>query len=302
MQTSYRATMPAFVTVIIPTFRAWSSLRKCLSVLAEQSYPKQAIEVIVVNNDPDDPPPRDLQHYDFVRIVSEYKAGSYAARNTGLQAARGDIVAFTDADCVPARDWIEQAVNALSRMPDASRVGGRIHITFNGQELSATEMYEKAYAFRQQDFVALQGMAATANMITYRHVFDAVGLFREDLMSGGDAEWGRRAQAAGYSVVYAPDCVVYHPARRHFAEIARKTRRVAGGHLVLGNTASSMRAWGEIFVEFLPPGRSAIRVLCDPALNVREKITAVAIRYILRILGASEKARLLLGQKAYERQ
>jgi hypothetical protein len=86
-----------------------------------------------------------------------------------------------------------------------------------------------AYAFPQERFVREQHFGATANVFTRREVLAKVGWFDAALKSGGDREWGQRVHASGLAVVYAPDVVVLHPARRTFREYEGKIRRVVGG-------------------------------------------------------------------------
>ena len=111
-----------FVSVIIPTFHDWNRLQSVIDALKKQTYPKDHLEVIIINNDPEDSPP-ELDLPDNFRIISESKPGSYAARNKGISAAKGEILAFTDSDCIPYPDWIEQAVKLL--MAGAQRVAGK---------------------------------------------------------------------------------------------------------------------------------------------------------------------------------
>jgi len=96
-----------FVSVIIPTYRDWNRLKLCVNALKNQTYPKNRFEAIVVNNDPADPCPYCPLPDNFV-LTTEGKPGSYAARNAGIKIAKGDILAFTDSDCIPYSDWIEQ--------------------------------------------------------------------------------------------------------------------------------------------------------------------------------------------------
>ena len=83
-----------------------------MNALTKQTYPKNRFEVIVVNNDPADPCPCIPLPDNFV-LTTEGKPGSYAARNAGIKIAKGEILAFTDSDCIPHSNWIEQAVNIL---------------------------------------------------------------------------------------------------------------------------------------------------------------------------------------------
>src|SRR5690554_6136694 len=90
-----------FVSVIIPTYHDWERLRLCLDSLNRQTYPKERYEIIVVNNDPEDVVPANFVVPNNFTILEESKPGSYAARNRAIQAAKGEIYAFTDSDCQP---------------------------------------------------------------------------------------------------------------------------------------------------------------------------------------------------------
>src|SRR6056297_2744809 len=110
-----------FVSVIIPVFHDWDSLTVCLQALSDQTYPQQKFEVIVVNNDPDDNPQL-CPKLPNLRLLDENTPGSYAARNTGIRAAYGQVLGFCDADCIPELDWIEQGIQDLQSSPEVSRL------------------------------------------------------------------------------------------------------------------------------------------------------------------------------------
>src|SRR5690606_10599748 len=113
------------VTVIVPVYNDVARLRTCLTALAAQDYPADLLDVIVADNASSEDVrvalPADDDRF---TIVHEARQGSYAARNTGWGHARGEILAFTDSDCLPRADWISRAVAAL-HAPDApDAVGG----------------------------------------------------------------------------------------------------------------------------------------------------------------------------------
>lgn len=219
------------VSAIVPVLNDARRLELCLSALDEQSYPADAYEVIVVDNGSDD---EDA----IARVVSSHRArlswekkpGSYCARNHGLSLARGEIIAFTDADCIPDRDWLEQGVSCLQSVPKCGLVAGRVELFYRDpQHLTAVELHESIYAFPQEAYLA-QGLGGvTANLLTYKAVVDRVGGFKESLKSGGDLEWGERVASLGYERVYSARVKVRHPARACWGEIARKARRTTGG-------------------------------------------------------------------------
>jgi glycosyltransferase involved in cell wall biosynthesis len=102
--------MNPYVSIIIPTYRDWNRLGMCLEALKKQSYPKENTEIIIINNDPEDLIPVDFKGNKNITIMNAARNGSYAARNTGLKIAKGEIIGFTDSDCIPNTDWISKAV------------------------------------------------------------------------------------------------------------------------------------------------------------------------------------------------
>lgn len=286
-----------FVSVIIPTYYDWDNLTRCLRCLQEQSYPDDRFEIIVVNNAPEDRPPIDVG--DRVCLLDEGKAGSYAARNKGLTVAKGDVIAFTDSDCQPLPDWIMNGVMGLLDNQDISRVGGKVALIRNDTRFSIGDIYERAFAFPQDVYVRTKGMAVTANMFTYRTVFDNVGLFNSVLLSGGDAEWGKRANVKGFSIAYQPSAVVLHPSRT-MKDIIQKARRVAGGHFEIQKSGTLIYRVMKVLLDLVPPLPSMLRVLTNKELTVKEKAISIAIRYYIKLVTFKEKVSLSLG-KAPER-
>jgi glycosyltransferase involved in cell wall biosynthesis len=218
------------VTVVVPVHDGAELLRTCVRALLEQDYPAGLVDVLVVDNAstqdiaaalPDDP---------RVRLLHEPVPGSYRARNAALPHVRGEVVAFTDADCRPHPDWLSRGVAALRSEPDVAMVGGRVDLVFReGHPVTAWEVYEAAHAFPQRDYLAKQQFAVTANVLTWRATLDRVGGFDDRLASRGDAEWGQRVARSGGKQVYAEDAVVDHPARATWKEMCGKTLRVARG-------------------------------------------------------------------------
>lgn len=217
-----------FVSVIIPVYNDLERLDTCLEALAKQTY--GAREVIVVDNGSSDPASSLSGKHPSVRFEHEGMRGSYAARNRGIEAARGDILAFTDSDCIPAPDWLERGVRALRGCGDCGIVAGKVDVFLQNEAApTAFERLEQIFAFPQDTYVRKGRFGVTANIFTTRRVVDAVGPFDATLQSGGDFEWGQRVSAAGFSVQYAPDVVVLHPARADVHEVRKKIRRMANG-------------------------------------------------------------------------
>lgn len=261
-----------------------------------QTYPAASFEVIVVNNDPNDIGP-DLALPHNYQMLVEARPGSYAARNRALSHARGEIVAFTDSDCIPNPDWIERAVAQM--LHGAQRIAGHVELFFASKRLTPAEIYEKAVAFNQKR-TALTGGAVTANMFTWRRSFDQVGLFNESLLSGGDNEWGWRAHSQGIPVVYAPEVIVKHPARSQLNTLLAKRRRVVAGMMKIPQTSTLHgRAW--VIRGFTPPVREIVDVCRRQDLSLCEKAVAGGMMYFMKIYSTTYRIKLRFGMAKPER-
>ncbi|MFN2598389.1 MAG: glycosyltransferase family 2 protein [Pyrinomonadaceae bacterium] len=284
------------MSVIVPVWNDAERLDGCLRALEGQTYPGHLYEVIVVDNDSADEVGYVAARHARARVVREATPGSYAARNTGLAHARGGVIAFTDADCLPASDWIEKGVARLTRGGGRSVVAGRIE-TFprSPQQPNAVERYEVLVALAQREFVSKYKFGATANLFALREVFAQAGPFLAEVKSGGDLEWGRRIAGCGYRLEYADDICVRHPARASLSQLYSKIVRVTGGLHDL------RRIKGRAYLEFdrswaadlLPPVRAIYAILREPSLRRgRDRVKVCAVLLFVRYAQAFEKLRL----------
>jgi len=289
------------VSVIVPVHLGMLNLSDCLVALSRQDYPTDRYEVIVVDNGGNAGIEALLDKYANAHLVSETVPGSYAARNAGIRHARGDVFAFTDADCRPHIDWLRQGVAPFVDKPDTGLVGGAVRISLpstTDEGLNAAQLYEKYFAFDQQNYVQAKGFAATANMFTRRQVMAQVGLFDQRLLSGGDLEFGNRVAAKGYALVYADSAEIVHSARHNLAALMRKARRTAGGKVLLerfGLQRNSLRDWVNIL---LPPLRTCIRFAADRSLTASgwSRARALAVLNLLHYVALFERISIYLGK------
>lgn len=290
-----------FVSVIVPVYDNEAGLNRCLDALALQTYPADRYEVIAVDND--SPTPLAPLHHRGMsfRLLRERRPGSYAARNKGLKAATGEVVAFTDADCVPEPAWIERAVQALRSHERPVVVAGGVRIVpRDPNRPNAAELYSMATGYKVQRDADESKFAATANMATWRSVFEAVGPFDARLKSSGDYEWGRRAYAAGFPVVYALNAVAVHPARSSIRALLVRERRIAGGrHDVSIAGLARVRDEEPGRVRAPLAFRTLMNILRDPQFRssrVAGKIVFVGI--LTQIAKALENIRLRCGGRS----
>ncbi len=247
--------MIPLVSAIVPVRNGERHLGRCLEALLAQSWPAERLEIWVVDDASSDATRERARSFPVRLLAQERARGPYAARNAALRAAGGDVLAFTDSDCVPAKDWIERGVTALER-EGADLAAGLVRFVLS-QRRSAAELLDAITNLDQERSVALRGVAKTGNLFATRRVFDAIGPFLER-RSGCDVEWTGRASGAGFALVHVPEAVVEKPARAALA-LARKQYRVGRGQMAL------WRAAGEPLGAVLPrmargfrPGRPAV--------------------------------------------
>ena len=293
------------VSVIIPVYNDAKRLSLCLQALARQTYPRDRYEVIVVDNGSEATANIKSLVQQFEGAIAQFEStpGSYAARNKGLSIAQGEAIAFTDADCIPASDWIEKGVNYLQSTFNCGLVGGNIEIFWRDpHQPSTVELYESILAFRQQDCIEKQHYSVTANLFTWRKVIETVGVFNSQLKSNGDIDWGKRIYAQGYEQVYAEDVRVAHPALHSFQQLRRKAVRYAGGAYDLRQQSECnwlKQNWlfiRAIAFNLMPPIFFAINNYADPRLNtIQDKLKVILTMTLVRYITVIELLRLKLG-------
>lgn len=217
------------VSVVIPHYNDLAGLDCCLDGLSRQTHPIH--EIIVADNDsPLEPGAVAGVVRDRAKLVVVTEKGAGPARNGGVAAATGDLLAFIDSDCQPEPGWIEGGVKALE---DWDLVGGRVTVLVEDPAaMTPTEAFEMVFAFNNEWYVKKLGFSVSANLFCSRTLFEDVGGFGVGLSE--DVEWCRRAVARGYRLGYAPGAVVGHPARRTWPDLIRKwTRTNREGFLLI---------------------------------------------------------------------
>lgn len=195
-----------FVSVIVPAYNAETEIGACLGALLNQTYPRDKYEIVVVDNNSADGTAHVIRSYP-VRAVSERrKQSSYAARNAGVRAAKGEIFAFTDADCIPSPDWIREGVAAFDA-PDVMGVAGEIRGLRPSNRVEEYLVRKNPVKHSTQN--RFLPFAITANVFYKRELFSQVGFF-EEWTTAGDADYSWRVQLAGHRVRFISRALVFH--------------------------------------------------------------------------------------------
>ena len=193
------------ISVIVPFHNTEPYLEKCIYSLLSQTYPHDQYETIMVDNNSTDRSAEIAGSYSRIKLISERRPGAYAARNLAIGFASGEIVAFIDADCVAAADWLEQIAAAM--LPAGCAViQGRRDFAKDSFALSALAAYEEEkanFVFSGDDRRAYY--ACMANLATRKSVLEAVGPFLE-MARGADVVFVQRVidRYGCCAVRYAP--------------------------------------------------------------------------------------------------
>jgi glycosyltransferase involved in cell wall biosynthesis len=294
-----------FVSVIIPVFNDSDRLKLCLETLETQTYPSDRYEAIAVDNGSEDleAVKNTVALFGKASLAYERIPSSYAARNKGVSLAKGEIIAFCDADCIPHDDWIERGVESLLSVSNCGLLGGKIELFFQDPDrLTPVELYEKFHAFPQQEFIEKHHYGATANVFTFKTVIQKIGGFAQQLKSTGDYEWGQRIYLAGYQQVYSDRVCVKHPARSSYEELKVRNRRIAGGiydsfcQKKLSKLDFNKLFWKSLFLDAVDPLAFTYITLRNPKIeSFDRKISISLTRFFIMSVRCWEKIRLKLG-------
>lgn len=275
------------VSVIIPHYNDLKNLENCLSALKSQSYDAALTEIIVVDNNS---ACARSEIEDAIggraSLVIEKEQGAGPARNAGVAASRGEILAFIDSDCTPSPGWISNGVKGLE---GADFAGGRVDVTARDpSNLTPSEAFETVFAFDFKHYIEQKRFTGSGNMFVWRNVFLDVGGFRKAVSE--DMDWSHRAIKAGYRLSYIESAAVSHPARHSFKELQAKWRRVvsesfeydvAHGRGKLSWAAKAVVVAGSPFLHVL-------KIASSQKIRKKYKIGAIAILFGIRFYRSRE--------------
>ena len=219
------------VSVVVPIYNGTADLPELINCLLAQTYPKERVEYLLVDNNSSDGTAELLKSTVLncpikIRALSEKEIqSSYAARNTGIREAVAEIIAFTDADCRPQPQWLEKLVKPFINQ----------NIVIVAGEITALpgNTFLERYADKQETLSQKHTLAnkfcaygQTANLAIRRLALEKAGLFRPYLTTGGDADicW-RILQLDIGSLEFAPEAIVQHRHRTTLKELKSQWQR-----------------------------------------------------------------------------
>ncbi len=206
------------VSIVVPVRNGVATIERLLESLLKIDYDKKRLEIVVVDGNSTDGT-RDIVAKYPVELLSQEGEGLNGGRNAGIRNSRGEIVAFTDADCVVPKDWINKIVENF-RDPQVGCVGGNSkgwHNNFLSQYADDSIFpTQRIFKKRQKlDMIKLFSRCpAGSNMAFRREALEKVGGFDEDIRYGFDEdELVERVCRVGYKMVLDPEVFVWHEHR-----------------------------------------------------------------------------------------
>jgi glycosyltransferase involved in cell wall biosynthesis len=235
-------TLP-FVSIVVPVLNGEITLEESLATLLRVDYPSDRREVIMVDNGSTDRTAEILRAAP-VRYLFQPDRGTAKARNLGIEASQGEIVAFTDADCLVARGWLKALVAGFAEQV----VGGVAGEIFPFPPRTAAERHAartrhlapERYLRRPQ-----LPFAVTANLAFRSQVFDQVGLLDPEAPRGGECTdfCTRFLRQTGQRIELAPEAVVFHRHRSSTPELFRQQWNYGRGHAFLYRKYATELPW-----------------------------------------------------------
>lgn len=195
--------MKPFISVVIPAHNEEAYIGDCLNALAEQSYPKELYEVIVVDNNSTDRTPLIARKAaGDVQVLTKLEGPVGAVRNFGASKAKGDVLAFIDGDCVVDEHWLERAAQLWEKKPH-SVFGGGCLLRNNANWVEKNWLLGDGARRVPKHLIG-------ASVLAPKSAFQAVSGFDETLTSGEDTKLSLDLEERGIGVVMTEKLSVVH--------------------------------------------------------------------------------------------
>jgi len=278
------ATLP-FVSIVIPVKDRAEELGRCLNSLSRLHYPKEKLEIIVVDDGSTDNTPEVAKTFGaFLFESGGVGKGPASARNRGSMAARGEILAFIDSDCIASPEWLEELVGLFDD-PEVAAVGGLVDGMHTSSFLDRYEVVMSSLTLGNRERSGQQGddtfYVPSCNLLVRSAAFRTAAGFDPELHVGEDVDLSWRLRDTGHKIIYVPQGKVGHEHRNAFLPFLK--RRFQYG------TSEGM-------LQLLHPGRHK-KMVVPPVLAVALILTIAALTAVN--LACAITALLLMTVDAY---
>ncbi len=214
------------VSVVVPVKDRADELRRCLQSLARVRYPREKLEIVVVDDGSCDESASVARSLGASVISSGgHGRGAAAARNQGAAVADGEILAFIDSDCTASEGWLAELVASFED-EDVVAVGGRVEGMHGASSLDRYEAEMSSLCLGKRDRSGQAGKDTfylpSCNLLVRRRGFALARGFREELQVGEDVDLTWRLRDRGDKIVYTPRGRIFHEHRNRLGPFLRR--------------------------------------------------------------------------------
>jgi mycofactocin system glycosyltransferase len=220
------AQTPSTISIIIPVKNRSLDVEECLASLIPLDYPKDKLEIIVVNDGSTDTTAKVIQSYNIKAIHLPQSIGASACRNLAAKEAKGELLAFTDSDCVVHPHWLRE-LSLYFYDERVGIVGGYVSNYYNQSTLDRYEAVKSSLNMGPSPYKVENGKSSTAyvpscNLIIRKKAFSEAGGFQEDLIVGEDVDLCWKTRKLGYHLLYVPLGEVKHKHRNDVWQMLKR--------------------------------------------------------------------------------
>lgn len=284
--------MYRFSIVIVSSGNRKEKLKRCLEAVFNQNYSPESYEVTVVDSGSTPQTVEFLKGEEKKRFNFRYifpgegNVGPARARNLGIAHSKGEVVAFTDDDCLPPPDWLARLDRGYRNYPEVAGVGGMTLPPQNLVEINFFAAFEDFIYRRLErekgEYLSTkrdEHPAYSGNISYKREILKRVGGFDESFSPfayGEDGDLKERVLARGYKLLYIPVTVI-HLADYNFPSFWEKEKRRGAGILrFIKDHCLRRQSRGEVFLRILfTPGvllLFMVKNLRQPAMGIMETL------------------------------
>jgi len=229
-----------FVSIIIPVRNEAGLLKNCLESISNLDYPKDRVEVIIADGMSDDNTAEVARLHGAKVVLNERQTVS-PGRNIAFKNSSGEIIAFTDADCVVDKNWLRNSLKYFEDKtvacaggpnltpPDEGDFGRAVGFVFNQRMFAAGSIHARELR-EVKEVRSIPG----CNAVYRKSALDKVMPIDESLLTCDDTELNQRLLDKGYKLLYTPDVFVWHHRRPNPKGLFRQMYRYAIGRLQVG--------------------------------------------------------------------
>ena len=230
-----------FISIVIPARNAQRTLKDCLDSLEQLNYPKELREILLVDGFSTDGTREIAALYDLT-IVDNPQKSHRTGVNRGFECAKGELVAYADADCIVDGNWLQNSVKYFEVDPQVAGITGPIHLPPQQSAFAravaflfslAATLGKSSHKETQRKVEVVKDFP-TCNAIYRKAALNAVMPLGGNLLGGADVELNYLLRQRGFSLLSTPDVKVWHYKRETPRKFFRQMYRYAIMRLQLG--------------------------------------------------------------------